>query len=76
MLFRHFLPMNCLINSEVSSLFVKISFPLSTLELTIRHFCFEQKNDVIIPVYSKYSVPQSRMLGIHSVYSRIENATQ
>ena len=60
----------------MSSLFLKISFLLSPLEPTIRHFCFEQKNDVILPVYSEYSVPQSRMLGIHSLYSRIENETQ
>ena len=60
----------------MSSLFLKIYFLLSTLEPTIRHFGFERKNDVIIPVYSEYSVPQSRMLGLHSVYSRIENETQ
>ena len=60
----------------MSSLFLKISFLLSTLEPIIRHFGFERKNDVIIPVYSEYSVPQSRMLGLHSVYSRIENETQ
>ena len=38
--------------------------------------CFQRENDVIIPVYSEYSARQSRMLGIHSVYSRIEIATR
>ena len=38
--------------------------------------CFQRKNDVIIPVYFEYSAPQSRMLGIHFVYSRIGIATQ
>ena len=49
-----------------------MSLLLSTLEPTQCHFCFEQKNDEIIPVSSEYSSRQSRMLGIHSVYSRIE----
>ena len=81
-LFRHLLPLNCLfplcceLIVKCLSLFLKISFLLSTLEPIIRHFCFEQKNDLIIPVYSEYSVPQSRMLGMHPVYYRIENETQ
>ena len=66
----------CEINSKVSSLLHKMPFLLSTLQPTRRHVRFQRTNDVIIPVYSEYSAPQSRMLGIHSVYSRIGIATQ
>ena len=34
------------------------------------------RGDVIILDYSEYSAPQSRMLGIHSMYSGIGIATQ
>ena len=71
-----FCPLSCEINSKVSSLLHKIPFLLSTLLPTRRHVCFQLMNDVIIPVYSEYSAPQSRMLGINSVYSRIGTATQ
>ena len=39
-------------------------------------FASRGRNDVIIPVYSEYSAPLGRMLGIHSMYTRIGIATQ
>ena len=68
-----FCSLSCEINNKVSSLLHKLPFPLSTVLPTRRHLCFQRTYDVIIPVYSEYSPPQSRMLGIHSVYSRMNS---
>ena len=72
-----FCSLSCEINNKVSSLLHKIPFLLSTLsEPTRRHLCFQRIYDVIIPLYSEYSAPQRRMLGIHSVFPRIGIATR
>ena len=60
----------------MSSLLHKLPFLLSKLLQTRRHLCFQRTYDVIIPLYSEYSAPQIRMLGINSVYSIIGIATQ